>query len=610
MRLLSKEPEAPATTSRRPPSHRRRRPSTAVAVLLPLSLAAVLLGAFRLARPGALPNLRLSGISVGGLDRGDLRKVVTLVATRRAGERVTVVRPPGAGVSRATESATRQDLGYRVDVEATVDEILHRGRQGNPVAALSDHVLSSLLALNVRPIERVDERVFAQWLSDTVRDLSTPAREGDLTFDGATVEEIDPAPGLGIRPDVLKEEVQGGLRGDGSVTLTVTPVPLRPKMKLQAVKEALADARYALSAPVRLIRGKKSLEFTPAQIGQVLQAQPVERNGQLVLELVGDPVQMKKVAASQIDEVEVPAVDARFFATGDGVGIEPSQNGIGFDSKRAGVALVRAATSPSREAKMKGSVIKPDLTTAEARALRIDQLVSTFTTYYQCCPPRVTNIHRIADLLDGSVVKPGEVFSVNGTVGERTPEKGFVIAPGITEGQIVDQLGGGISQFGTTIFNAVFFGGYQFVEFQHHSYYFTRYPAGRDATISWTSPDFAFRNNSKYGVYIATSYTDTSVTVTFYGHKDYTVDAVTAGPYNFTDPPTQCKVNDTLKAGVVNVTQQGSQGFDILVKRVFQFDDGSTRTENFFTHYKPEPNIVESRSCTGKIIVPSPSPSS
>jgi vancomycin resistance protein YoaR len=270
---------------------------------------------------------------------------------------------------------------------------------------------------------------------------------------------------------------------------------------------------------------------------------------------------------------------------------------------------VHAALSSDRKAKMKGSVIKPDLSTAEARALRIDEVVGSFTTYFTCCPPRVTNIHRIADLLDGSVVRPGEVFSVNAIVGERTPEKGFVLAPGITEGQIVDQLGGGISQFGTTIFNAVFFGGYQFVEFQHHSYYFTRYPAGRDATISWTSPDFAFRNNSKFGVYIDTSYTDESVSVTIYGHKDFDVDAVTTGPYKFTDPATQCKVNKSLSKGAVNVTQSGSQGFDILVKRVFTYSDGATRSENFFTHYKPEPMIVESRSCSAPLPGFSPSPS-
>jgi vancomycin resistance protein YoaR len=577
-------------------------------LLFGVSIAAILLGSFRLARHGAL-NLRLSGVAIGGLGEADLRKVVTTVAAARARDRVTVVRPAGDQTPKATTAATREDLGYRVDVDATVQEILHRGRQGNPLAALSDHILSSIVTLNVRPIERVDSRVFDQWVAETLEDLSIPAREGDLKFDGATVEEVDPAPGLGIRADELRDRTRDALAGDGPVTVTIEAVRVDPKMTLQAVKDALADARYALSGPVRLIRGKRSLEFTPAQIGQVLQAEPVLRGGRLLLQLVGDPAAMKRVAKPQIHDVEIPAVDARFVLTGDGVQIVPSKNGIGFDSRRAATALVKAATSPGRSAKMKGSVIKPEFTTSEARSLHIDQQVSSFTTYYQCCPPRVTNIHRIADILDGSVVRPGETFSVNESVGERTPEKGFVLAPGITEGQIIDQLGGGISQFGTTIFNAVFYGGYQFVEFQHHSYYFTRYPAGRDATISWTHPDFAFKNNSKFGVYIDTSYTDTSVTVTFYGHKDFDVDAVTDGPKNFTDPETQCKVNKSVPKGTVNVTQEGSQGFDILVKRLFTYSDGTTRTENFFTHYKPEPMIVETRSCSGALPSFSPSPS-
>jgi vancomycin resistance protein YoaR len=575
---------------------------------MPLVLAAILLGAFRVARPGVLPHLRLTGITVGGLNRDDLRQVVAFAAARRARDKVTVVRPGSPGVPKATSTETRQDLGYRVDIDATVDEILHRGKQTNPLSALADHLISSFMAIHVQPIERVDAAVFAQWSADTARELSVPAREGDLAFDRGTVREIDPAPGAGVDPGQLRDMVRAALKDGGPGTITISGVPVLPRMKVQAVKKALADAQYALSGPVRLIRDNKVLDFTPEEIGRILDAVPVERDGQLILKLVGVPAQMQKVAAKRIHEVEVPAVNARFTLTGNGVGIVPSQNGIGFDPKKAAAALVRAATSPTRTAKMKGSVLEPEFSTADARALRIDQVVSTFTTYYQCCPPRVTNIHRFADILDGSVVKPGEEFSVNAIVGERTPEKGFVIAPGISNGLIVDQLGGGISQFGTTIFNAVFFGGYQFVEFQHHSYYFTRYPAGRDATISWPGPDFAFRNNSKYGIYIDTSYTDTSITVTFYGHRNYNVEAVTTGPYNFTDPTAQCKENTTLAAGVTNVTQEGSQGFDILVKRVFHYDDGTTRVENFFTHYKPEPIIFEAKSCAGAV-APSLSPS-
>jgi vancomycin resistance protein YoaR len=619
VRLLSREEnESAAKAARRRPAHRPslRGPSPigqipvplVAWIVAPVVLLGMLLGAFRLARHGTLPHLKVAGVPVGGLSGEELRRVVEQMAARRALEEVTVVRAAGLGGSRSTATAIRQDLGYRVDVPATVDEILHRGRQANPIAALADQVVSSFVGIDVRPIERIDTRVFDRWLSATVAALSISPREGDLRFDGATVTEVDPAPGIGISRDDLRARATDSLNGVGPVTITMPAEALSPRMSLAAVKKALASAQRALSAPARLNRSGRSLEFTPEEIGRVLEAEPIERNGQLVLQLVGDPDAMRKVAAKYVHEVEVPAVNARFVPSGDGVRIIPSKNGFGFDPKKAADALVRAATSLRREATMRGNVIRPDLTTLEARALHIDQMVSTFTTYHPCCQPRVTNIHRIADLLDGSVVKPGETFSVNAIVGERTPEKGFVIAPGISEGLIVDQLGGGISQFGTTIFNAVFFGGYQFVEFQHHSYYFTRYPAGRDATISWPGPDFAFKNDSKYGIYINTSYTDTSITVTFYGHKDYHVEAVTTGPYKFTDPPTQCKDNPSLAPGVTNVTQEGSQGFDILVKRVFDLANGTTRVEDFFTHYKPEPHLVEMKSCSAKAS-PSPPPS-
>src|SRR4029453_6446812 len=118
---------------------------------------------------------------------------------------------------------------------------------------------------------------FDQWVSETVKELSTPAREGDLTFNGATVQEVDPAPGLGIGADELRDRVRDPLGGGGSVTITLTAVPVAPKMNIQAVKDALADARYALSGPVRLRRGKRTLEFTPQQIGQGVEAQRAPR---------------------------------------------------------------------------------------------------------------------------------------------------------------------------------------------------------------------------------------------------------------------------------------------------------------------------------------------
>ncbi|HET7719864.1 MAG TPA: VanW family protein, partial [Acidimicrobiales bacterium] len=128
----------------------------------------------------------------------------------------------------------------------------------------------------------------------------------------------------------------------------------------------------------------------------------------------------------------------------------------------------------------------------------------------------VTNIHRIADLVRGALIPPGGSFSVNGHVGRRTTENGFVAAGAIRNGEHVNEVGGGVSQFATTLFNAAYFAGLDITTYQAHSEYFSRYPRGREATMGFPNPDLVLQNNTPYGVMIWTSYTASSLTVTLY----------------------------------------------------------------------------------------------
>ncbi len=163
---------------------------------------------------------------------------------------------------------------------------------------------------------------------------------------------------------------------------------------------------------------------------------------------------------------------------------------------------------------------EPEVTTEYLESLEINHLVSSFTTYYDCCQDRVVNIHTIADAVDGTIVLPGETFSLNGHVGERTAEKGYLPAGTIIAGELEDTVGGGVSQFTTTLYNAVFWGGYEDVEHKPHSYYFSRYPEGVEATLNWRDPDLKFRNNTDHGILIDTRYTETSITVRIFGEND------------------------------------------------------------------------------------------
>ena len=165
------------------------------------------------------------------------------------------------------------------------------------------------------------------------------------------------------------------------------------------------------------------------------------------------------------------------------------------------------------------AAVPPKRGLAEARGLNIVEQVATFTTEHKPGEPRVRNIHRIADLMRGQLIEPGQTLSVNDVVGKRTADRGFVSAPVIQDGNFEEGVGGGVSQFATTLFNAAFFAGLEFPEYQSHSIYISRYPYGREATLSFPRPDLKIRNPTPHGVLIWATYTETSITVTLWSTK-------------------------------------------------------------------------------------------
>jgi vancomycin resistance protein YoaR len=152
--------------------------------------------------------------------------------------------------------------------------------------------------------------------------------------------------------------------------------------------------------------------------------------------------------------------------------------------------------------------------------------VGEFTTPHACCETRVRNIQRMADLVRGVYLVPGERLSLNEFVGPRTVENGFFAAGAIRQGHLIQEVGGGVSQFATTIFNAAYFAGMDFEEYRSHTIYFSRYPYGREATISNPAPDLVMTNITEYPILVWTSYTDDSITVSMYSTAHILVEEI------------------------------------------------------------------------------------
>jgi vancomycin resistance protein YoaR len=277
--------------------------------------------------------------------------------------------------------------------------------------------------------------------------------------------------------------------------------------------------------------------------------------------------------------------------------VVPAKPGVTYDEEQIAGSFLElvAASGDQRTLAVDAKVARPDFTTKEARALQIKERVSSFTTYYPHAEYRNVNLGRAAEIIDGYVLKPGETFSLNDTVGERTEANGFTEGYVISDGILVSDLGGGVSQMATTLFNGMFFAGLEDVEHKPHSFYIDRYPIGREATVAWGAVDLRFRNDTPYGVLIDTNVTPSTpsssgvVTVSMYSTKHWDITTSTGERHNITKPAVR-RVN-TLQCHA----NEGYGGFDIDVTRYFEPVGANTETrepEVFSTTYTPSDTVI------------------
>jgi vancomycin resistance protein YoaR len=276
--------------------------------------------------------------------------------------------------------------------------------------------------------------------------------------------------------------------------------------------------------------------------------------------------------------------------------VVPAKPGVTFDPDDITSTFLDLVTRPEggRVLEVEATVDEPDFTTRDARDLGVKRQISTFTTYFPYAEYRNVNIGRAAEIVNGTLLMPGDVFSLNGIVGERTVENGFTTGFIISGGVFKEDLGGGVSQMATTTFNAMFFAGLKDVEHKPHSFYIDRYPVGREATVAWPTLDLAFENDSEYGVLIesfinpATSAAQGSLTVRMYSTKVWDIKSETSERYNYVGPGT--RTLDTPDC----YPNTGYSGFQVDVTRIFRKHGESEvdHTEKFHTNYTPADTVI------------------
>lgn len=550
------------------------------------------------------PGVTVAGVEIGGMSPDKARSVLDSRLPAKAAEAPVVVK---YGESEWQVPSSQVALGF--DTVATVARAMEVGRSGNTLTSLGQRFNGWFRDIEVDAYPLADEAMVGTTLDAIAAKTDVDPVDAKVVINGTDVAVEDGKDGVGLDRAKAKQLLLGAYLSDKRVV--EAPVVGVPKAIDKKDAEAAAGtAGQMLASDASVTFGKKSWAFKPEAIAEWIEFRRSDAaaDGSLESTITADPdkvtliayidpeVARKKVLTTFGAGVGKAAVDARFKTQNGKVTIIPSQTGVGPDVDTLCENLTRelADAGSDRTVELRTTKTEPKLTTSKAKEMGVKERLASYTTTYDAGnAPRVNNIHLLGDSLDGTLIAPGGTFSFNETIGERTAEKGYKEANAIVNGKLVPQLGGGICQTATTLFNAVFESGLPVVQRRNHSFYISHYPAGRDATVSWGGPDLKFKNDTDSWVLVSVGYTNSSITIALYGtDPGYQVEEVKGSWTDVRAYPTEEIKDAKLPTGSRVIEDSGVSGRTIVVKRIVKKDGKVIRTDEFKSVYRPKVEIV------------------
>ena len=538
-----------------------------------LALALVYVAGYLLTGSRMPANATVAGVDVGGMSPSAAKDKLGKVLKPKLDDPITLHR------NSISTDFKPLAIGLSLDVQRSIDEAGGK-RSWNPSTMVGllfgDH--------HYAPAVDVDQFKVADALDSLGETINVDVVEAKITFKNAKPVARQPKAGLVVDRDATVE----AMRTAYLVTDRPIDIPTavaEPAVDSAALAKAMDEfAKPAMAGPVTLRVGEKDVPLPPSAYAPALIVQ-VE-DGELKPSI--DPKKLAKPLTDSTTGIGKKAVDATVRIVNNKPVIVPSKVGIGLQPEELATTLipVLSKTGKDRVLTIKAKAVEPDTTTADVRKLGIKTKVGAFTTYYPPASYRDTNQGQAAANIDGTIVKPGETFSFNDTVGERTAANGFVVGTVINGGVFREEQGGGVSQVVTTAYNAAFFAGLTDVEHHPHDLYISRYPVGREATVYWGNLDLRFRNDTKYGVLVrayvqkSAGRAQGSTTVEMWSTKVYDIKAGLSAKRNIRQPTLRYDPTDRC------VPQSPSKGFDVDVFRYFYQGGKRVKTETDTAVYR------------------------
>lgn len=553
----------------------------------------------------------LSGVRVGGVDLSGLtpeeaaRSLAAPIGL--SGQSATITLVDGATQTTFTPA----ELGLTFDLAATVSAAYDVGRTGNGVADIYQLYVAWHDGVDVAPIWRLDESVTYTRLNDLAASSFVPVREASLT---ATGGDVVVAPGqIGRQLDVDR-----ALAAVRTALLTLRPaeVPLAYVETAPRILDAelQADAaREILSQPLTLtiaapLEGDPADPTTlaPEQLAAMLRINRVEEGNGARFEVGLDPEALRQVLTPLAEPLARQGHNARFVFNDDTRQLEPiapSQDARILDIDATIAAINTALVEGKHNVPLAFVVTPPQVPdTATGAELGIVEVVSDqYTSFKGSTAERMQNIKAAAERFHGLLVPPGATFSFAENIGDISLDSGFAEALIIYGGRTIRGIGGGVCQVSTTLFRAVYFGGFPVVERNAHAYRVGYY---EQATTSWSGPgldaavytplvDFKFVNDSPHWLLMETYFYPAAQRLQwkFYSTSDGRTTTVSSATVSnvVAAPEPAYEENAELATGEVKQVDYQADGADVIVSRTVVRDGVELYANEapIITHYQP-----------------------
>ena len=531
----------------------------------------------------------VSGVDVSGLGPQEARERISKGVGDRLAQPVTLT------VGQGSAELVPAGSGVSVDAKASVKKLT--GFTLNPVA-----LAQRLGGQRTDAVIRIDASTLRGALEDRVDTMANGAVSATVTLEGTKPVTTPASNGVGLDVDASLKQLSTWPLGQKTIAMAEgTAVPAITDE--EATKFVDGTLTPLLSSGLTV--DGQGAGAPGKSAGAAAAFSPEDTAGMLKISSEGgtlsatfDSTALHDAVVARIGQVETPAQNATWKIDGSATGAPKarpqyvaSAQGKVIDTAALSASLLKAGTSATdvagRTVALPMVVAEPTVTTPQ-NEWGISEMVGEYATPYNSGDaPRTQNLTRGAELVNGTVVKPGEVFSLEKVLGEVDYEHGFADAGVISNGQHVDSLGGGLSQVATTVFNAGFEAGMDDTEHHAHQYYFDRYPAGREATL-WTGKlDVKFTNSTSNSVLVQAWLDGEQIHVRMWSTKYYDVSITSSDRFNFRPVSTERKSGPGCEP-----YSGGNPGFDITVTRTRKHDGKALPDDVLTTQYAADNDIV------------------